>query len=115
MALTMTASSMMGAKVVAPQRNIVSRRAVAPVSASLRSDVARFAKAAGVGAASLAIALSAQAADVKLGLDNGGLVRAFTDLQMTRLVQPRQALLVVVRDSVRSPVSAKPMARHFWT
>lgn len=74
MALSMTASTMMGAKVVAPQRTAAPRRAVA-VSATLRNDVARFAKAAGVGAASLALALSAQAADVKLGLDNGGLVR----------------------------------------
>lgn len=76
MALSMAASSMMGAMVAAPQRTAAPRRAAAPVSASLRTDVARFAKAAGVGAASLALALSAQAAEVKLGLDNGDLVRA---------------------------------------
>ena len=34
----------------------------------------RFAKAAGIGAASLALALSAQAAKVKLGADGGALV-----------------------------------------
>ena len=74
MALTMTASSLMGSKVTAPQRTAAPRRAAAPVSATLRSDVARFAKAAGVSAASLALALSAQAAEVKLGQDGGGLV-----------------------------------------
>ena len=75
MSLSMTASSMMGAKVAAPQRAAAARRAAAPVCASLRSDAARFAKAAGVSAASLALALSAQAASVKLGTDGGGLVR----------------------------------------
>jgi len=65
---------MMGAKVAAPQRAAAARRAAAPVCASLRSDAARFAKAAGVSAASLALALSAQAASVKLGTDGGGLV-----------------------------------------
>lgn len=75
MALSMTSSTMMGAKMAAPQRTSAPRSAVAPVSATLRSDVARFAKAAGVTAASFAFVLSAQAADVKLGLDNGGLVR----------------------------------------
>jgi len=74
MALSMTASSLMGSKVTAPQRTAAPRRAAAPVSATLRSEVARFAKAAGVSAVTLGLALSAQAAEVKLGQDNGNLV-----------------------------------------
>jgi hypothetical protein len=55
------------------------------VSATLRSDLARFAKAAGVSAASLALALSAQAAEVKLGQDSGGLVSiVFSAIQHAR-------------------------------
>ena len=71
----MSASTIMGSKMVAPQRISAPRHAAAPVSATLRSDVARFAKAAGVSVVSFALVLSAQAAEVKLGLDNGNLVR----------------------------------------
>ncbi|KAK9803290.1 hypothetical protein WJX72_008392 [[Myrmecia] bisecta] len=73
MALSMRASTVMGTKVAAPQK-VVRARTAAPVAASLRQDVARFAKAAGAGAVSLALALSANAATVKLGADGGALV-----------------------------------------
>ncbi|KAK9918345.1 hypothetical protein WJX75_003361 [Coccomyxa subellipsoidea] len=74
MALSMKASTAFGTKVVAPQRTSVRARATPVVSATLREDVARFAKAAGVGIASLGLALSANAASVKLGADGGALV-----------------------------------------
>ena len=42
-------------------------------AASLRQDVARVAKGAGLGLASLGLALAANAANVKLGAEGGGL------------------------------------------
>jgi len=58
----------------ATHHRVVSRRGPAPVQASFRQDATRFAKAAGVSIATLGLALSANAAAVKLGTDGGGLV-----------------------------------------
>ena len=71
MAFAMTSIS--GTRVATPSR-VQSRhvRAVAP-AASLRQDVARVAKGAGISIATLGLALSAHAANVKLGADGGGL------------------------------------------
>ncbi|BDA51448.1 Plastocyanin, chloroplastic [Coccomyxa sp. Obi] len=74
MALSMKSSTAFGTRVVAPQKITVRARASPVVSATLREDVARYAKAAGVGIASLGLALSANAASVKLGGDGGALV-----------------------------------------
>lgn len=64
-----------GTRLAAPAKIQQSRARVAtPVAASLRQEVARVAKGAGVGLASLGLALAANAANVKLGADGGGLV-----------------------------------------
>lgn len=55
------------------QRQTRASTRAAPVAA-LKQDVQRFAKAAGVGVASLALTFAANAATVKLGADGGGLV-----------------------------------------
>lgn len=73
MALSMK-TSLAGAKLATPAKQQMRCRVTAPVSATLRQDVARVAKAAGVAAASLALSLGANAATVKLGADGGGLV-----------------------------------------
>ena len=73
MAASLKCNSIVGTRVVASQQKAVRASAASPVLASLRSDVAQFAKAAGLGAASLALALSAGAATVKLGTDTGAL------------------------------------------
>ena len=72
MAFAMT-SSIAGTRLATPSR-VQSRqaRAVAP-AASLRQDAARVAKGAGISIATLGLALSAHAANVKLGADGGGL------------------------------------------
>ncbi|CAK0732116.1 hypothetical protein CVIRNUC_000087 [Coccomyxa viridis] len=70
----MKASTCFGAKLAAPQKTPVRARTAPVVSASLKEDVARFATAAGVGVASLGLALSANAASVKLGAAGGALV-----------------------------------------
>lgn len=72
MACALKASVVFTSKAAAPQRR--SRAgAVRPVAA-IRDDLARYSKAAGIGAASLALALAANAAEVKLGGDDGSLV-----------------------------------------
>ncbi|KAK9862217.1 hypothetical protein WJX84_001036 [Apatococcus fuscideae] len=73
MAASMTSSSIMGTRVATSQRMAVQARATAVPTATLRQDAVRFAKAAGVGAASLALTLAAQAVTVKAGADGGGL------------------------------------------
>ncbi len=55
------------------QRQTRASTRAAPVAA-LKQDVQRFAKAAGVGVASLALTFASNAATVKLGADGGGLV-----------------------------------------
>lgn len=68
-------TSVAGTRLAAPAKIQQSRARVAtPVAASLRQEVARVAKGAGVGIASLGLALAANAANVKLGADGGGLV-----------------------------------------
>lgn len=68
-------TSVAGTRLAAPAKIQQSRARVAtPVAASLRQEVARVAKGAGVGIASLGLALAANAATVKLGADGGGLV-----------------------------------------
>lgn len=57
-------------KVNAAQR-VSARPAKVTVTASLRQEVAKVAKAAGVSVASLALALSANAVTIKMGADNG--------------------------------------------
>lgn len=63
---------MCGTKVCAAQKTAV-RPAKVAVSASLRQEVAKIAKGAGVSVASLALALSANAVTIKMGADNGEL------------------------------------------
>lgn len=72
MALSMK-TSIAGTRLAAPTKLQTRTRATAPVSASLRQDVARVAKGAGISIAALGLALSANAANVKLGADGGGL------------------------------------------
>lgn len=68
-------TSVAATRLAAPAKIQQSRARVAtPVAASLRQEVARVAKGAGVGIASLGLALAANAANVKLGADGGGLV-----------------------------------------
>lgn len=66
-------TSLAGTRLAAPAKLQTRTRAVAPVAASLRQDIARVAKGAGVGIASLGLALAANAANVKLGAEGGGL------------------------------------------
>lgn len=66
-------TSVAGTRLAAPAKLQTRTRAVAPVAASLRQDIARVAKGAGVGIASLGLALAANAANVKLGAEGGGL------------------------------------------
>jgi len=70
----MKASTASCAKLAAPQKTHVRARTAPAVSASLREDVSRYAAAAGVGIATLGLALSANAATVKLGAAGGALV-----------------------------------------
>ena len=67
-------SSVAGTRLAAPAKIQTRARVATPVAASLRQEVARVAKGAGVGLASLGLALAANAANVKLGADGGGLV-----------------------------------------
>ena len=66
-------TSVAGTRLAAPAKLQTRTRAVAPVAASLRQDIARVAKGAGVGIASLGLVLAANAANVKLGAEGGGL------------------------------------------
>ena len=66
-------STLSGTKLPLVQR-VSTARASLRVSASLRSELAQGAKFAGVSVASLALALAANAAEVKLGADSGALV-----------------------------------------
>lgn len=66
-------ASVAGTRLAAPAKMQTRTRATAPVAATLRQEVARVAKGAGVGVAALGLALSAHAANVKLGKDGGGL------------------------------------------
>ena len=66
-------TSVAGTRLAAPAKLQTRTRAATPVVASLRHEVARVAKGAGVGIASLGLALTAHAANVKLGAEGGGL------------------------------------------
>ncbi len=66
-------TSIAGTRLATPAKLQTRTRAATPVAASLRQDVARVAKGAGLGLASLGLALAANAANVKLGAEGGGL------------------------------------------
>jgi plastocyanin len=67
-------TAMVQTPIAMPAKAVTARRTAAPVSCTLRQDAARVAKAAGVSIATLGLALSAHAANVKLGTDTGSLV-----------------------------------------
>ncbi|DBA75771.1 hypothetical protein WJX77_001617 [Trebouxia sp. C0004] len=66
-------TSIAGTRLATPAKLQTRARAATPAAASLRQDVARVAKGAGLGFASLGLALAANAANVKLGAEGGGL------------------------------------------
>ena len=72
MALSMKAS-VAGTRLAVPNQVQARRARTTAPAASLRQDVARVAKGAGVSIATLGLALSAHAANVKLGADGCGL------------------------------------------
>lgn len=72
--MAMSTAQFSGIRLSAPSRATVRSSAAQPVQASLRQEVSRVAKAAGVTVISLGMALSANAVTVKLGTDQGGLV-----------------------------------------